>query len=85
MLGVLVDFTGLLRQGEVLTGTPSLSVSGPTVSSPAVTTAVHLANGQTVAPGKGVTFVYTGGSDGSDYLVLVSCATSASRLRYAGC
>jgi hypothetical protein len=77
--GVAVDMRGVLRHGEILTGSPTVTVSGPTASSAAVTTAVQLINGESVEPGKAITFTISGGSDGSDYIILVSCATSASQ------
>lgn len=79
--GIAVDFRGVLRQGEVLTGTPSVAVTGPTASSPAVTTAMQLINGEAVEAGKAITFTITGGTDGTDYAIKTSCSTSASRTR----
>lgn len=83
--GIAVDFRGLLRQGELLTGTPTITVSGPTTSSPAVNTGPLVINGQNVEAGKAVTFTITGGVDGTDYTVKVACGTSASRTREAYC
>lgn len=79
--GVLVDYRGVLRHGEVLTGTPTITVSGPTTSSPAVTTAVQLINGESVEAGKAISFTITGGTDGTDYAIKTACGTSASRTR----
>lgn len=80
--GMAVDCRGLLRQGEVLTGSPTVTTaSGPTISSSAVSTAEQLINGESVPAGMAVTFTFTGGTDGVDYAVKISCGTSASRTR----
>lgn len=83
--GVAVDCTALLRQGELCTGTPTITVSTMTASAPVVMTTVQLVNGQTVEPGKGVTFTLTGGADGVDYNIKVSVGTSNSRTREVYC
>ena len=75
---VQVDMQGVLRQGEVLTGTPTITVTGPTASSPVVTSTLTLMNGQTVEAGKGITFTISGGTDGTTYAIKVSCGTSSS-------
>lgn len=83
--GVLVDYTGVLRQGEICTGSPTVSASGLTISSAAVTTAVQVINGASVEAGKAVSFTITGGTDGTNYAVKTSCGTSASRTREVYC
>jgi hypothetical protein len=83
--GIQVDYRGVLRQGEVLTGTPTITISGPTTSSPAVSTCPLLINEENVEPGKAITFTITGGTDGSDYAIKTSCGTSASRTREVYC
>lgn len=80
--GVLVDGRGVLRQGEVFTGSPTVSTSsGPTISSASITSTMQLINGKAVEPGKAISFSFAGGSDGSTYMVKISCGTSASRTR----
>jgi hypothetical protein len=82
---VAVDFRGVLRQGEVCTGTPTITVSTMTATSPAVSTTVQIINGESVEPGKAITFHITGGSDGVDYNIKTSCGTSQSRTREVYC
>lgn len=79
VLGVSVDMRSKLRQGELLTGTPTITVTGPTASSPAVSTSPLLINGDTVEAGKAVTFTVSGGSANTTYSIHVSCGTSASQ------
>jgi hypothetical protein len=87
--GVKVDMSLLVQEGEILTGTPTITVSGMTASSPLVSTTQLLfgepPNQYTVDAGKAVTFTLTGGTDGTDYSIKVSCGTSASRTREAHC
>ncbi len=83
--GIAVDMRGVLRQGEICTGTPTITATGMTASSPAVSTTVQVINGESVEPGKAVTFTLTGGSDATDYNIKVSCGTSASRTREVYC
>ena len=80
--GVSVDCRGVLREGEVLTGTPTVTTaSGPTISGPLVSTGPLVINGQSVDPAKAITFTFTGGTDGVDYAVKCRCGTSATRTR----
>lgn len=83
--GIAVDFRGVLRQTEMLTGTPTVTVTGPTTSSPAVSTTELVINGESVPAGKAVLFTVTGGTDGTDYSIKVLCSTSASRTRQVNC
>jgi hypothetical protein len=85
VLQVAVDFRGKLRQGEVLTGTPTLTVSTLTAASPAVSTAALVILGESVEPGKAVTFTASGGTADADYSILVSCGTSQSQTRQLYC
>ena|SRR5690349_16023084 len=84
VLGVQIDFRGLLRQGEVLTGTPTLTATGITANSGAVSTGVLLINGEMVDAGKAVTCTISGGSDGTNYMILAKCGTSMSQTRECG-
>jgi hypothetical protein len=82
--GAIVDMRGVLRQGEILTGTPTLSATGITTASPLVTTTVNVVNSESIEAGKCVTFTVSAGTDGTDYMILVSCGTSASQTVYCG-
>lgn len=77
--GIAVDMRGVLRQGEILTGSPTITATGLTASAGAVFTTSQLINGQAVEAGQGVSFAISAGSDGSDYLMIVSCGTSQSQ------
>src|SRR5216684_1112178 len=85
VLDVQCDFTPLLREGEVLTGTPTATVSGSdsvlTESGVAITTAVSVILGATVDAGKAITFTASAGTNGVTYSILVSCGTSTSAKR----
>ena len=78
---IAVSFAEELDEGEVITGTPTVSVSpsGPTLSAAAATTTVRKINGVTVEAGRAVTFTASGGSDGVDYVITVTAATSGSQ------
>lgn len=81
VLLVSVDFTLYgLRTSELLTGTPTITTpSGITTSNPAVNTSPFVnQRGKTVAVGKGVQFVVSGGTAGQDYQLDVSCPTNGS-------
>ena len=77
--GVAVDMRGVLTQDEVLTGTPTITVSGPSTSAAVVTTTVQTINKASVDVGQAITFTISGGSDATDYSIKVSCSTSASQ------
>ena len=85
VLGVQCDFTPLLREGEVLSGTPTATVSGSdlvlTKSNVAITTAITVILGVTVEAGKAITFTVSSGTNGVTYSILVHCATSAGETR----
>lgn len=84
VIGVQIDFRGLLRQGEVLSGTPTLTASGITTASPAVSTTDLLINGEMVPAGKAVTAAVSAGSAGTNYMILAKCGTSAGQTRECG-
>jgi len=81
-----VDFTKLLAAGETLTGTPSVGASGIAVSGAAIN-AQAFANddGATVAVGAGVQFRAGGGTSPTDYILTVTCGTSAGNTRTVVC
>jgi hypothetical protein len=82
-----VDFTKLLAAGETLTGTPSVTApAGITISSPAVNSqAFTNDDGATVAVAAGVQFRATGGLSPTDYVLTVTCGTSAGNTRTVVC
>lgn len=75
-----VSFAGALDEGELLTGTPTVTSvpSGLTFASPIVSTQALTINGATVAIGKAVQFKVTGGVSGVKYQIEVSCGTDAT-------
>ena len=82
-----VDFTKLLAAGETLTGTPTVTpAAGITVTSPAVN-AEAFANddGATVEIGAGIRFRASGGAAPTDYVIIVTCGTSAGNIRTVVC
>ncbi len=77
---VAVSFAGKLDDGELLTGTPTVTVSptGPTIASESVSAEALTINGESVAAGAAVQFRVSGGTAGVTYTITVSCATDAS-------
>ena len=82
-----VDFTKLLAAGETLTGTPSVAApAGIAVSGPAVNAQAYANDdGATVAVGAGVQFRASGGVSPTDYVLTVTCGTSAGNTRTVVC
>ena len=76
---VAVSLDLAMEEGLSLVGTPVLTVSpvGLTASSPAVTAAAKEILGKSVAAGRAVTFVASGGTAGTTYQVKVSCQNDA--------
>lgn len=84
--GIIVSFAGKLRQGEVITGTPTVSTSaGPTLSSASANTGPVQVLGQTCPPGTAVTFTMSGGTAGTTYSIKVTVSTSGSQTRVLIC
>lgn len=79
----IIDFGPKLRTGEALTGTPTVTVSpsGPTLGSPAITGADIEIEGVTVTTGEGVIFTVSGGTDGTDYDITATCSTDGTPAR----
>lgn len=75
---VKVDMRGVLEAtgGGICTGTPTLTATGITTASPAVSTTVQVINGDSVEPGKAITFTVSAGSDGTDYIIIIHCSAS---------
>lgn len=80
---VAVDFTNELDAGDLLVGTPTVSVlpSGPTLSAAAINTAPMKVNERTCRAGSVVTFSISGGTDGQVYTVEVKPTTSGSSVK----
>jgi hypothetical protein len=76
-----VDMSGHLDDGEILTGTPTVSVSpsGPTLGSCTINSGPQMVNGQKCPAGTVVKFTASGGTAGVDYAILVSSSTSGSQ------
>ncbi len=74
------NFTDKLDTGETLTGTPTVTVSpsGVTASTVAVSTEALTILGESVAIGKAVTCSVSGGSAGTRYTLTIQCGTNAS-------
>jgi hypothetical protein len=90
VLDFSADFSLLLNAGETLTGTPTITGGNDlTITAKAVngSTFVNDAEegGGTVQIGCGVTFHVAGGTDGTTYMLTVSCATNLSRTRVQVC
>ena len=83
---VAVDFGGKLDSGELLTGTPTISIASPSVSpedmtitSPIVNTSILTVNGVSVPVGEAVQFHVSGGIvANSPYTIHISCGTDAT-------
>ncbi len=85
-----VDFTKLLPAGEMLAGTPTVTMTSPesglTLGSPIVNTAAFANDdGGTVAIGAGVQFRAAGGVSPTDYVLTVSCGTNLGNTRVIVC
>jgi len=63
---------------ETITGTPTITGTGMTVTNIAVTTGSRTINGKSVAAGKAVTFVMSGGTAGNDYALTVTVTTTST-------
>lgn len=77
------DFDKLLGSSETLTGTPTVtgSPSGLTIGSPTIVSADATVLGRSVLANRAVQVRISSGTDGTDYTVQCSCATSASNTR----
>lgn len=75
-----VGFKEELDSGELLTGTPIVTVlpSGPTLSNEAVNTATITIDGESHAAGEAVQFKMLGVTAGVIYTITVTCGTNAT-------
>ncbi len=78
---VAVNFTDWLDQGEIITGTPTVSVSpsGPTLSAASANAWRRIVDGRTCQPGTVVAFTVSGGTAGVTYVVTITASTSGSQ------
>jgi hypothetical protein len=84
------DFTLLLAAAETLSGTPTITGAGDlTITAKAVNGSTFINDpdegGGTVQIGCGVTFHVAGGTDGTTYMLTVSCGTNQGRTRAMVC
>ena len=77
---VAVSFVGKLDSGELLTGSPTVTVvgGGLTVASEQVNTVALTIDGVSVGIGQAVQFSVSGGTAGTTYTVRIECGTDAS-------
>lgn len=76
---VSIDMRGELDGTEVCTGTPTVTVTGLTISGEAVSTTALTILGETVPIGQAVQFAVAGGTAGTDYEIDVQCGTNSSQ------
>lgn len=78
---VAVSFVGELDSGELLTGTPTVvaSPTGPTISNIARNSAQITVDDEVAAIDQAVTFTVSGVTANVNYVLTVTCATSASQ------
>lgn len=78
---VAVSFKGLLNDGELLTGTPTVvevTTTDLTLSSKAVNGSSIRVNNDTCVAGQAVQFLVAGGVAGSNYQIKITVGTNAS-------
>ena len=75
-----IDFSGRLETAELLTGTPTVTISpsGPTLSNKQVNSTTKTINGVSLVAGKAVLFTVTGLTLGVDYTITASCGTDST-------
>lgn len=78
---VRLGLKDLLDSGELLTGTPTITVSpsGLTTASPLVNVGTITIDDVSYSAGQAITFTISGGTAGTVYELLVSCDTDASQ------
>lgn len=78
---VRVGLKDLLDTGELLTGTPTITVSpsGLTVSSPAVNSTTLVIDNETYVAGQAVTFVISSGTAGTLYQLTITVSSDDSQ------
>jgi len=78
---VAIDFRGKLDDGELLTGSPTVTEVGTanlTISNQKVNTVALIIEGQSVDIGMAVQFKVLGGNAGTNYKIRISVVTTAS-------
>ena len=79
---VSIDMRGLLDEGELLAGTPTIAevtTSALTISNEAVSTEALMINGDLVPIGQALQFRVAGGSAGHTYSIRCSVSTDAGQ------
>lgn len=76
-----VDMTYLLREGETITGTPTVvaAPTGPTIASIAINVAALDILDETAAIGKAISFKLSGQTTATAYTLTITFATSAGQ------
>ena len=77
---VAIDFNPQLRSGEVLSGTPTVTVSpsGPTIANAQKNSASIVIDGRTCAANTAVLFTIDDCTVDTDYTVTANCSNNAS-------
>ena len=75
-----VDFRGQLSSGELLTGTPTVTVSpsGPTISNVQRNSTAQTINDESVPVDQAVLFTIAGGTAGVEYTFTATCSTDST-------
>ncbi len=76
----VMSFLSSLRDGELLTGTPTVTASpaGLTFTNKALNTQALTVNGVDIIAGQGVQWSVSGGTAGVLYTITVSCGTDST-------
>ena len=75
---VAVSFANVLDDGELLTGTPTITATGLTISGEVVSTAILTIDGASVPIGEAVQCSVTGGAAGVTYEMDITVSTDAA-------
>lgn len=81
VVNVAVDMRGILDEGELLTGTPTIievATNVLTLSNKAINTEALVINSETVAIGEAVQFSVAGGVAGSTYTIRITVVTDST-------
>lgn len=75
---VAVSFVDALDTGELLTGTPTVTATGLTITNKAVSTGSLTINGDPAAAGQAVQFSVSGGTAGTEYTITITVNTDST-------
>lgn len=81
VVNVAIDMRGLLDEGELLTGTPTVEevdTTDLTIASQAISVATLLINGESVAAGQAVQFSVAAGEPDTDYTIRITVTTTST-------